>query len=150
MDKLELSLKAGMALSKLFGGSTHAALRRLVEQTKKRCALIVLEKLTGVPGNKPQCGKRDQFQSKKFTADFGELDIPDEFGYTWNFARDYIFKKKFHEDGVITLNTAGGKNKFNYHFFDNNYNGLYLFFLKERCKKQGLKSSYRIRLVFDE
>lgn len=128
MDKLELSLKAGMALGKLFGGSTHAALRRLVEQTKKRCALIVLERFTDVPKNKPQCGKKDLFQSKNFTADFGELDIPDEFGYKWNFARDYMFKKKFHEDGQITLDTAEGKVDFSYHFFDNNYNGFVFIF----------------------
>ena len=139
MDKLELSLKAGMALSKKFGGSVHAALRRMVEQSPKRCALLVLEKFTDVPKNLPQCGKRDLFQSDAFTADFGELVLPDQFGYTWAFAKDYIFKKKFREDGTINLPTPGGMLDFNYHFFDNNYNAFVFLFPNGEINKSKTK-----------
>lgn len=135
MEKLELSLKAGMALAKKFGGSTHAALRRMVEQSKKRCALLVLEKITNAPMNKSLCGKRDLFQSKRFSEDFGELNIPDEFGYKWSFVKDYIFRKKFHENGELTLETVNGNVDFRYHFFDNNYNGFVFLFPEGELQK---------------
>jgi len=145
MDKLELSLKAGMALSKKFGGSVHAALRRMVEQSRKRCALIVLERIPDVAFNKAQCKRRDLFQSDKFTQDFGELSLPEEFGYKWKFAQDYIFRKKFREDGTINLDTQNGKVDFNYHFFDNNYNAFVFIFPEgelQRSRTKIVMSSY--------
>lgn len=128
MEKLGLSLKAGMVLSKKFGGSVHAALRRMVEQSRMRCALLVLERFKDVTMNKAQCGKKDLFQSASFTEDFGGLVLPNEFGYTWKFAQDYIFRKKFREDGTINLSTGEGITDFNYHFFDNGYNAFVFLF----------------------
>lgn len=126
MNKLELSLKAGMVLAKKFGGSTHASLRRLVEQSNRRCALLVLnnnhsESLTeGI-----YCLKKNLFQSQRFTADFGELEIPDRLDYSWVFTQDYLSGKKFHEYGVANLKTKNGEINFNYHFFNNSYNSFY-------------------------
>lgn len=135
MEKLGLSLKAAMALSKKFGGSVHASLRRMVEQSRKRCALLVLERLPAATMNKAQCGKRDIFQSVSFTEDFGELDLPEQFGYTWKFAQDYIFRKKFLEDGTISLSTSDGIADFNYHFFDNGYNAFVFLFPSGELQK---------------
>jgi hypothetical protein len=139
MGKLELSLKAGMALGKKFGGSTHASLRRMVERSRKRCALLVLERYQNISGNKSQCGKRDFFQSKKFTEHFGELNMPAEFGFEWSFAQDYIFKRKFKEDGAITLETQNGEVDFKYHFFDNTYNAFVFLFPEGELQKSRSK-----------
>lgn len=126
MGKLQLSLKAGIFLGKKFGGSIHASLRRMVEHSNKRCALLVLKKPddSDLLFDGPACSKRDLFQSRRFTEHFGELGVPEQFDYEWTFAQDYISGRRFREDGVILLNTANGKAVFNYHFFNNNYNGF--------------------------
>ena len=139
MEKHDLSLKAGMALGKQFGGSTHAALRKMVEESKKRCALLVLEKYKNVAFNKPLCSKKDLFQSKSFSAEFGELLLPDEFGFTWDFVKDFKFNKRLHEDGEITLNTKNGKTNFKYHFFDNTYNVFVFMFPEGERQKSKIK-----------
>lgn len=139
MEKHDLSLKAGMALGKMFGGSAHAALRRMVEQSKKRCALLVLEKYSGVTKNKPLCSKKDLFQSQAFTKEFGILELPEEFGYKWEFVRDFIFKKRLHEDGEISLSTNNGNTKFKYHFFDNTYNVFVFLFPEGETQKGKIK-----------
>lgn len=139
LEKHDLSLKAGMALGKQFGGSSHAALRKMVEESKKRCALLVLEKYTNVGFSKAFCSKKDLFQSKPFLTEFGELPLPDEFGYTWNFARDLKFNKRFHEDGKITLGTKNGETNFRYHFFDNTYNVFVFLFPEGESQKGKIK-----------
>ncbi|WP_412464912.1 ImmA/IrrE family metallo-endopeptidase [Flavobacterium mekongense] len=139
LEKHDLSLKAGMALGKKFGGSSHAALRRMVELSKKRCALLVLDKIVDLKMNDALCNKKDIFQSKSFTDEFGDLDLPNEFGYKWDFARDFIFKKRFHENGEITLKTKNGDINFKYHFFDNSYNAFVFLFPEGETQKSRIK-----------
>ncbi len=126
MGKLELSLKAGMALGKKFGGSVHASLRRMVEHSNKRCALLVLkmDEDLASPFAFPKCNKRDIFQSVKFTNEFGELATPEHFGHEWPFVQDYFSDRRFREDGEISLPTQNGLVTFTYHFFNNTYNGF--------------------------
>jgi hypothetical protein len=124
MNKLELSLKAGIALAKKFGASNHAAFRRMVERSSKRCALLVLKNHSGVISDGLECHKRDLFLSPKFIEDFGQLDIPDRLDYQWPFTQDYIAGKKFHENGSVELQTDTEKITFNYHYFNNSYNAF--------------------------
>ncbi|MDD2305190.1 MAG: ImmA/IrrE family metallo-endopeptidase [Prolixibacteraceae bacterium] len=134
MSKLELGIKTPMYLAKQFGASKHAALRKYIECNKNRCALLVLEK--SVPsGGLISCSKRDYFQSNKFTETFGNIDLPETFGYTWAFTKDYVFGKRFHEAGKITLQTQNGQNEFYYHFFNNTYNAfVFMFPIGEKNK----------------
>ena len=127
LDKLGLGIDSSMHLAKFFGASVHASLRRYVEYSKNRCALIVLEKvsLSGMP---VKCTLRDRFQSEKFTKTFGELNIPLELGPTWAFALDYYVKRKFKKDGAIKLITKNGETDFIYHFFNNGYNAFVFLF----------------------
>jgi hypothetical protein len=127
MKKLELGLKAPMALARKFGGSNHAAIRRYVEHSKKRCALLVLENVTGT-GEKPFCSKRDFFASGLFQKTFGNIELPSTFGYTWTFTKDYYHNRKYHEKGEITLSTENGNADFVYHFFCNSYNAFVFLF----------------------
>lgn len=126
MDKLELSLKGGMLLATKFGSSKHAALRRMVEQSSKRCALLVLNRYSGFLSDGLECTKKNLFHSKKFTAEFGELSIPEKLGYDWVFAQDYIVGKRFHEKGIVSLITLNGEVTFHYHYFNNTYNAFFL------------------------
>ena len=125
MEKLELSLKAGMALAKKFGSSNHAALRRMVEKSNKKCALLVLHTHSGIILHGMDCKKKSLFQSQSFTQEFGNLNIPEVLGYNWIFTQDYISGKKFHEGGEVILETSGGMENFKYHYFNNNYNAFF-------------------------
>ncbi|HAY3551884.1 TPA: ImmA/IrrE family metallo-endopeptidase [Elizabethkingia meningoseptica] len=129
--KLNLGLGAVMALRKKFGSSVHSAFRNYVLQSKNRCALLVLNHPVNQNGITNILTTRDLFYSKSFLKEFGELSLPDEFGFKWAFVQDFKFKKKFHEQGAISLNTQEGENlKASYHFFNNTYNTFVFIFPK--------------------
>ena len=143
LNKYRLEIEAPMQMAKVFGASVHATLRRYVECSKNRCALLVLENITS-KGMFPKCSLRDKFQSVKFTKTFGELDIPIELGYTWEFVKDFYHRRKFKKDGSITLSTQNGEADFNYHFFFNGYNAFVFLF------PIGEKKSSRTKIVVTE
>lgn len=117
-EKLNLGLGAVMALSKKFGSSVHSAFRNYVLQSKNRCALLVLNHPVNQNGYVNILTTRDLFYSKKFQNDFGELSLPNEFGFKWAFVQDFKYRKNFHENGTISLMTTEGEEiDTNYHFF---------------------------------
>jgi hypothetical protein len=136
MDKLGLGIDEALHLSKYFGASAHATLRRYVEYSKKRCALIVLKECTN-------CGAklRDKFQSANFTKTFGELSIPENIERVYPFVNDYCCKRIHKKDGLMSLPTKNGSADFTYHFFNNNYNGFVLLF------PIGEKKSTRTKII---
>ena len=115
-------------------------MRRYVECSKNRCALIVLENVTA-KGAQPKCFLRDKFQSDKFTKTFGDINIPIELGYTWTFVQDYYNRRKFKKDGSITFFTESGETNFVYHFFCNGYNAFVFLF------PVGEKKSSRTKII---
>ncbi len=123
MHRLELGVKTPLALSKKFGGSFHAAIRRYVECSRHRCALLVLENVSK-KGEVPNCSKRNFFASHSFTATFGKIDLPNEFGYTWDFVKHYYYKRRLTEKQDISLVTENGEASFTYDFFNNYYNAF--------------------------
>ncbi len=124
MEKLPLEIGSVKVLAKFFGASMHATIRRYVECSRKRCALLVLKDLSL---SEMSCKKRDYFQSSKFTEAFGQLKWNDSFGIEWPFVQDYISNRRFHNDGWLTYSINGSKNfSFDYHFFDNTYNAFVL------------------------
>lgn len=127
MDKLGLGIKSPMNLAKRFGSSNHAAIRKYVELSSNRCALLVLEKIAE-RGTQPECFKKDFFMSTNSILTFGDVELPTRFGYKWEFVKDYYFKRRFHEKGEINLTTSNGSADFTYHFFDNKYNAFVLLF----------------------
>jgi Zn-dependent peptidase ImmA (M78 family) len=124
--KLSLSIKSAQVLGQKFGGSCHAAIRRYVERSKKRCALLVL--------NKPEMNGayfakiRDYFQSSPFTAEFGEISWANEkCGLEWVFVQEIKRGRKLHEDGQVALMTSSGDSVvFGYHFFNSSHNTFIL------------------------
>lgn len=136
MEKLPLSLNSPKYLAKYFGSSIHAALRRYVECSKNRCALIVLENISS-KGKFVKCKLRDMFYSRKFEKEFGDIDLPTELGYTWPFVQDYYFERRYKTDGLLALTTLNGKTDFTYHFFNNGYNGfVFLFPIGEKKRSR--------------
>lgn len=136
-SKLELGINAPLYLAKHFGSSAHAALRRYVECSKKRCALLVLENCTHKP-LQASCDLRNYFQSPKFDKEFGQLTFPLKFGYKWPFVQHYYFNRKM-QSGEITMPTKNGDVQFNYEFFNNTYNAFVLIFPKGENKKTRTK-----------
>lgn len=134
MSKLDLSIGATMSLAKTFGASNHATMRKFVETSKKRCALLVLEKHE-LAGKTALYKARDYFQSQNFSSTFGEIIWPEQLGYSWEFVKDYYHGKKMKTDGRITLITDAGEEEFEYHFFNTTYNGFVLMFPKKENKK---------------
>ncbi|HWJ29715.1 MAG TPA: ImmA/IrrE family metallo-endopeptidase [Flavisolibacter sp.] len=120
--KLNLSIDAAMHLAKHFGASIHAALRRYVDCSQNRCALLILENMckTGMP----YCMLRNCITSKKFVKAFGEIILPPKLEFSWPFVQDYCSGRKFKKDGQLTLSTKNGEVAFSYQFFNNSYNAF--------------------------
>jgi Zn-dependent peptidase ImmA (M78 family) len=133
LTTLNLSIDAAMHLAKHFGASIHASLRRYVDCSKNRCALLVLENL--VKTSKPYCGIRNFLASPSFAKDFGEIVFPPKVDYSWQFVQHYCHGRKFIRDGNIELTTKNGVVKFTYQFFNNGYNAFILFFPVGEQKK---------------
>jgi Zn-dependent peptidase ImmA (M78 family) len=138
LDKLSLEIESPMQLAKIFGASVHASLRRYVEYSKNKCALIVLENISK-NGDIAKCNLRDKFQSEKFSKTFGDLFFPIDLGYTWPFVQDYYHKRKVRKDGSLTMLTQNGMVDFRYHFFNNGYNAFVFMFPKGETKSSRTK-----------
>lgn len=135
LENLELSINSALALAKKFGASNHAALRRYVEYSKKRCALLVIKKMPGAMGH--SFGVRNYFQSQTFTEHFGLVNWPEQLDFSLPFVMDYRFNKRHKLDGSVSLATKNGNTPFCYHFFNNTYNGfVFLFPVGEKNKSK--------------
>lgn len=119
MEKLPLEIASPIALAKKFGGSNHAAIRRYAEHSKKRCALLVLEK---IPNNQESLALRNYFQSPSFSSDFGNIIFPVILEKEFPFVADYNRGRKLHKDGSLYIKTAAGLSNFTYHYFYNHHN----------------------------
>lgn len=120
---LPVDISSAMHLAKLFGGSIHASLRRYVESSKKRCALLVLDKLDSVT-----LTLKKYFTSKEFHKDFGFIEWPIKLGVEYVFVYDYLKGRKFNNSGIIFIMTEDGIKEFRYQFFNNNYT-IFVFIL---------------------
>lgn len=119
--RLPLCINSAMLLGQQFGASYHAALRRYVEYSHKRCALLVLE----LPDkhNCYSCKIRNYFASGSFKQFFGEIQWGSHCGLEYAFVNDYVSGEKMHQNGyLIPFDGSILSHPFNYHFFTNSYN----------------------------
>lgn len=138
-DKLKLGLSSVMALKQKFGASVHSTFRNYVLKSKNRCALLVLSPIHNSKGNKALCKKRNLFHSKSFLENFGELKLPKEFGFKWEFIKDFKFTR-FKENGKMTFTSEEGELiDCSYHFFNNTYNSFVFIFPKGEKNKARTK-----------
>jgi len=138
VKKYELGIPSALQVSKHFGASGHATLRRYVETSKDRCALLVLESLNK-KGQVTNGNFRNAFHSSSFLKEFGPLEWPTTFGYKWAFMQAHAFNQRMKLDGKISLNTQNGNDDFHFHFFNNSFNGFVLIFPKGEVKKTKTK-----------
>lgn len=138
--KIPLSLRSARALGQKFGGSAHAAIRRYVERSPKRCAVLVLhppEKDGGIHAR-----VRDYFESPSFTKAFGGLNWPEECRREFPFVQDMQFNRKDHEEGELTTTTQSLEAaSLRYHFFNSTYNVFVFLF------PAGEKITSRIKIL---
>lgn len=139
-EKLKLGLSSVMALKLKFGASVHSTFRNYVLESKNRCALLVLTPIVSNKGNKAICTTRNLFYSQSFKNEIGKLNLPVDFGFKWEFIRDYKFNRKFSEKGQINLQTITGESlNCGYHFFNNSYNSFVFIFPKGEKNKARTK-----------
>lgn len=139
-DRMSLSMKSAFALANMFGASIQATLRRYVQYSKKRLALLVLEK-TDLKGGFSAC-VRNFFASPPFIRDYGNITWPEACGIQFPFIQDVLQRRKFHENGELLLSgVADLPTKFDYHYFDNSYN---IFIL---IKPAGEKIKSRTKII---
>ncbi|WEK35884.1 MAG: ImmA/IrrE family metallo-endopeptidase [Candidatus Pseudobacter hemicellulosilyticus] len=116
VKKMGVSIKAAMAISKKYGASVHATLRRMVEFQPRSCALIVLENRTT-----NHCMRRNVLASSTFIKKYGEIDLPEMLDRSLPFAEDFINRRKFLEGKVVKIPSTNQLLELKYEFFFNGY-----------------------------
>ena len=122
---LPLEIDSAMKLAKKFGSSNHAAIRRFVEYSPYRCALLVLNNPTSE--HSYMISKKNYFQSPGFTSEFGRLVWPEIMNMDLPFVGDVYFGKRWLKNGVLDFSCKhNGPIEFQYHYFNNTYNSFIL------------------------
>jgi hypothetical protein len=143
IKKLNLGIDSAMHLAKLFGASIHATLRNYVENSSKRCALLVLEK-SSVSGEKNAFPRKNFIVSFRFSKTFGNIVFPEVFNLNWEFAKDFYYRKRGIISGEVSLITENGDEIFKYQFFNNTYNGFVLLY------PDGQKQSSKTKIIITD
>lgn len=125
-----LKLVTCLQLSKLFGASFHATIRRYVEHSKKRCALLVLNKEEPASAySYRSVSIRNYFQSPSFTKEFGEIKWEANFDFDVPFFQDFLSNRKMTTSELV-IEFGQESIDCNYHYFDNTYNIFVFMFPK--------------------
>ena len=139
--RLPLKLASAMHLAKHFGASNHATLRRYVEASTKRCALLVLET---EESNKILIPKiRDYFQSESFSKEFDFVEWNNANFHSLPFIDLYNFKVKLKDEQELIYSHHGKKVCFEYDYFNNSYNA----FVFLRPKGERIKSRVTFKVA---
>lgn len=136
-----LELATSLHLQKLFGGSFHATIRRYVEHSKKRCALLVLNKVSKSPFATPNLTIRNYFQSHPFTKELGRIEWDTNFDYDTPFIQNYLSNRRMVKSELI-IESMNGDTLCEYHYFDNSYNVFVFIFPKGEMIKS--RTNFRI------
>ena len=118
-----LSIQTAIQTSPFFGASIHATLRRYVEFSPMRCALLVMK--DPLP---TKVSLRDLFLSQPFLSDIGRLRFPESLDrLRYPFVELYI---KGEKSGYGTFIASVKENPIalKYEYFNNSYNGFVLFY----------------------
>jgi hypothetical protein len=129
VSEYPLELATCLHLHKLFGGSFHATIRRYVEHSKKRCALLVLNKESKSLFSTPQLSIRNYFQSPSFTKEWGTIEWDSNFDYDVPFFQNYLSNRRMTKSELV-IESKNGDISCDYHYFDNSYNVFVFMFPK--------------------
>jgi hypothetical protein len=129
MKEYPLELATCLQLSKLFGGSFHAAIRRYVESSSKRCALLILNKEKDSQFSFPKLTLRNYIQSPSFTEEWGMVGWSPEFDIDTPFVQDFLSNRRLLKS-ELEIDWLGETIKCNYHYFHNGHNVFVFMFPK--------------------
>ena len=129
-----LELATCLHLNKLFGASFHATIRRYVEHSKKRCALLVLNKESKSSFSYANLSIRNYFQSVSFTKEWGVIEWDSNFDFDVPFVQNFLSNRKLAKSELI-IETVHDAIPCNYHYFDNSYNIFVFMFPKGEVNK---------------
>ena len=118
-----LSIQTAIKVSSFFGASIHATLRRLVEFSPARCALLVMKepKLTNAT-------LRDLFHSQSFLSDIGSIHFDESLDYLrYSFVESYVRREKSAQ-GKFLASVNESSIELRYEYFFNGYNGFVLIY----------------------
>lgn len=118
-----LSIKTAIKVSPFFGASIHATLRRLVEFSPVRCALLVMKD--------PMSSKatlRDLFYSQSFLSDIGNIRFNEYLDcMRYSFVKSYVRCVK-SDHGKFLASVNESTIELRYEYFFNGYNGFVLIY----------------------
>ncbi|HEY2582237.1 MAG TPA: ImmA/IrrE family metallo-endopeptidase [Mucilaginibacter sp.] len=129
MKELPLELNTSLHLAKVFGGSFHAAIRRYVANTSKRCALLILNKENETGYGWPKLTLRTYMESPAFKAEWGGIDWGTEFGDEIPFVQDFMANRRMVKS-ELNIDWMGETIACDYHYFHNKYNVFVFMFPK--------------------
>ena len=118
-----LTIQTAIKVSPFFGASIHATLRRLVEFSPARCALLVMKE--------PKLTKailRDLFHSQSFLSDIGSIHFGESLDYLrYSFVESYVRREKSAQ-GKFLASVNESSIELSYEYFFNGYNGFVLIY----------------------
>ncbi len=118
-----LSIQTAIKVSSFFGASIHATLRRLVEFSPARCALLVMKEPK--PTN---ATLRDLFHSQSFLSDIGSIHFDESLDYLrYSFVESYVRREKSAQ-GKFLASVNESSIELRYEYFFNGYNGFVLIY----------------------
>ncbi len=134
ISEYPLELATCLHLNKLFGASFHATIRRYVEHSKKRCALLVLNKESKSPFAAQCLSIRNYFQSPSFTQEWGMIKWDSNFDFDIPFVQNFLSNRKMAKS-ILTIDLPVETITCDYHYFDNSYNVFVFMFPKGEAIK---------------
>lgn len=129
MRELPLELNTCLHLSKLFGGSFHAAIRRYVTHSAKRCALLILNKEKPSLYSSTKLTLRTYIESPTFKNEWGGIDWGQEFGDNIPFVQDFMTNRRMLKS-ELDISWMGETIRCDYHYFHNGHNIFVFMFPK--------------------
>ena len=118
-----LTIQTAIKVSPFFGASIHATLRRLVEFSPARCALLVMKE-----PNSTKATLRDLFHSQSFLSDIGNIHFDESLDYLrYSFVESYVRREK-SAHGKFLASVNESSIELRYEYFFNGYNGFVLIY----------------------
>ena len=116
-----VTIQTAIKVSPFFGASIHATLRRLVEFSSAKCALLVMK--DPMP---TKATLRDLFHSQSFISEIGSICFDESLDYLkYPFVESYIKRDKTGY-GKFLATVKGSVIELRYEYFYNGYNGFVL------------------------
>jgi hypothetical protein len=126
---LPISAKSAIHLSKRYGSSIHAAMRRFVRTNRRSCALLVIQREPDAETGRTLLRVRSAEESARFTRMTGGGGWPEYLSQDCPAAPFIYSGRKLVEDGRWDVEVASGRVvECAFHYFDSSWNGFLLIY----------------------